>query len=121
VRGLGVSPLRQADGERGAPVAIAGYPENEGLTMVAGRLGQTANVLSDDAYGRGPVPRRILAFRGRVRHGNSGGPLIDGSGRVVGTVFAARTGSAAGYAVPPRIVNAALADARRPVSTGDCS
>ncbi|MDQ3777930.1 MAG: MarP family serine protease, partial [Actinomycetota bacterium] len=77
VRGLSAPPLRQADADQGDPVAIAGYPENEGLTAVPGRVGQTANVLSEDAYGRRPVARRILAFRGSVRHGNSGGPLLD--------------------------------------------
>jgi S1-C subfamily serine protease len=78
-------------------------------------------VLSEDAYGRGPVVRRITSFRGKVRRGNSGGPLIDREGRVVGTVFASRTGSNAGYAVPPDIVADALGKAREPVSTGPCA
>jgi S1-C subfamily serine protease len=56
-----------------------------------------------------------------VRPGNSGGPLVDSAGRVIGTVFASRIDGGAGYAVPPEIVDDALAAARRgPVSTGDC-
>lgn len=118
---LALRPLAAADAPEGTPVAIAGYPENRPLTLRPGRIGQTATVLSQDAYGRGPVSRRILGFRGVVRRGNSGGPLLDGQGRVVGTVFASRTGSAAGYAVPPEVVTDALARAAGPVSTGDCA
>jgi S1-C subfamily serine protease len=121
VPGLERRPLRQADAPTGSPVGIAGYPENGPLRLVPGRVGGTGTVLSEDAYGRGPVSRRITSFRGRVRRGNSGGPLIDRDGRVVGTVFASRTGSAAGYAIEPEIVADALARARGPVSTGDCA
>lgn len=119
--GLGVDTLRQSEAREAAAVAIVGYPESGPLTAVSGRIGQTASVLSEDAYGRGPVVRRITSFRGKVRRGNSGGPLIDREGRVVGTVFASRTGSNAGYAVPPNIVADALGKAREPVSTGPCA
>jgi S1-C subfamily serine protease len=102
-------------------VAIAGYPGNGPLTATPGRVGGTATVISEDAYGNGPVTRRITSFRGRVRRGNSGGPLLDGAGRVVGTVFASRTGTNAGYAVPPDLVRGALAGARGRVSTGPCA
>ncbi|HEU6445942.1 MAG TPA: MarP family serine protease [Gaiellaceae bacterium] len=121
VDGLNRRPLVQDDAGEGTPVAIAGYPENGPLTAAPGRVGGTATVISQDAYGSGPVSRRITSFRGRVRRGNSGGPLLDGAGRVVGTVFASRTGSEAGYAVPPDIVGDALSRARRPVSTGACA
>lgn len=113
--------LAQTKARQGTPVAIVGYPENGPLTLVPGRVGGTATVLSDDAYGRGPLTRRIMSFRGRVRHGNSGGPLLNGDGRVVGTVFASRTGSAAGYAVDPDLVRDAIAGARGPVSSGPCA
>lgn len=121
VSGLGVDTLRRSEAREGAPVAIVGYPESGPLTAVAGRIGQTASVLSEDAHGRGPVLRRITSFRGTVRRGNSGGPLIDRAGRMVGTVFASRTGSNAGYAVPPDLVGDALEKAREPVSTGPCA
>jgi S1-C subfamily serine protease len=121
VAGLNRRPLTQSEPGEGEPVGIAGYPENGPLTVTPGRVGGTATVISEDAYGRGPVTRRIMSFRGRVRRGNSGGPLLDGAGRVVGTVFASRTGSDAGYAVPPDIVGEALARARGPVSTGPCA
>lgn len=118
--GLNAPPLEQAEPREGQSAAIMGFPENQPLTVRSGRLGPSVTVLSEDAYGHGPVTRRITSFRGDVRPGNSGGPLVDSSGRVVGTVFASRIKGTVGYAVPPDIVDDALADADGPVSTGDC-
>ena len=122
VQGLRAPPLRMVDPVEGAAVAIVGYPESGPLTATPARVGQTGEVLMDDAYGRGPIRRTVTTLRGQVRHGNSGGPAIDGNGRVEATIFAARVGSdAAGYGVPSAIVRASLADAgARPVSTGPC-
>ena len=120
VAGLDAVPLRLVNPVEGAAVAILGYPENGPLTATPGRIGQTGAVLADDAYGRGPVERRITTLRGIVRSGNSGGPAVDGQGRVQATIFAARIGSPSGYGVPTTIVRAALADADREVSSGPC-
>jgi S1-C subfamily serine protease len=121
VPGLRAPPLQPADADPESEVAIVGFPESGALRVEPGRIGRTATALSEDAYGNGPVTRRITSFRGVVRRGNSGGPLIDRAGRVVGTVFASRTGSAAGYAVPTSVVRDALARARGSVSTGPCA
>ena len=121
VAGLGGRPLPLVEPDEGTAVAILGYPENGPFTATAGRIGQTGNILTDDAYGRGPVSRRITTLRGVVRRGNSGGPAVDAQGRVQATIFAARIGSAAGYGVPAGIVRAALASAgTATVSTGPC-
>jgi S1-C subfamily serine protease len=118
---LGSPALEQADPRSGSAVAILGYAENGPLAVRPGRVGRTGVVLSEDAYGRGPVSRRITSLRGDVRRGNSGGPLVDADGRVVGTVFASRPEGGAGYAIPPDVVSEAIARARGgPVSTGDC-
>jgi S1-C subfamily serine protease len=119
--GLNAPPLEQAEPREGQSAAIMGFPENQPLTVRPARLGRTVTVLSEDAYGRGPVTRKITSFRGEVRPGNSGGPLVDSRGRVVGTVFASRIQGSVGYAVPPDVVDDALADVtKEPVSTGDC-
>lgn len=115
-------PLPLADPRSGVAVAIVGYPENGPLTSTPGRIGRTSQVLTRDAYGRGPVSRSITALAGRVRHGNSGGPAIDRQGRVQTTVFAARVNSGGGFGVPTSVVERALADAgQEPVSTGACA
>ena len=122
VEGLDAPPLEVArDPESGTSAAILGFPLNGPYDVRAGRLGQTREVVSQDAYGRGPVRRTIVSLRGAVRSGNSGGPMVDGAGRVVTTIFAATTsGPRGGYGVPNAIVRARLADASGPVSTGPC-
>ena len=84
-------------------------------------MGDTRRVVSSDAYGQGPVERTMTALRGLVRSGNSGGPMVDGEGRVVTTVFAATTrGPRGGYGVPNAVVRRALGGLGGPVSTGPC-
>jgi S1-C subfamily serine protease len=107
----------------GTSAAVLGFPGNRAYDVRPARLGVTATTLTDDAYGRGPIRRRITALRGLVRPGNSGGPVVDGQGRVVTTVFAATVSAAvnAGFGVPDSIVRDALSRARGPVDTGPCA
>ena len=123
--GLGdVRPLRlNPNGREGDSAAILGFPENGPYDVRPGRLGHTSTVVTQDAYGRGPVERSITSLRGLVRSGNSGGPMVDASGRVVTTIFAASVsdGGRAGFGVPDEIVRDALQRAGRPVDTGPCA
>jgi S1-C subfamily serine protease len=121
VPGLSARPLPIAAPREGAPVAIVGYPENGPLAATPGRVGQTARIATDDAYGEGPVSRFVTSLRGRIRHGNSGGPAVDSGGAVQVTVFAARADSSGGFGVPARVVRSVLSRARGTVSTGPCS
>jgi S1-C subfamily serine protease len=110
------------DPTRGEPGAVLGYPQNGPFRAAAARLGATQAFSSQDAYGRGPISRSITTFRGRVRAGNSGGPVVDAAGRVMTTVFASTVGGErGGYGVPNRVVRRTLAQAKRPVSTGACA
>lgn len=109
--------------ERGVDAAVLGYPENGPYTVAPARIGTTAEVTSQDSYGRGPVRREMTAFRGEVRSGNSGGPVVDAEGEVQTTVFAASTGAGprSGLGVPNRIAERALDGPREPVGTGPCA
>jgi hypothetical protein len=106
----------------GTSGAILGFPENGPYDVEPGRLGPTLTATTQDAYGRGPIRRRITTLRGQVRHGNSGGPMVDGRGRVLATIFASaeRGGRGDGYGVPDSIVRDALGRAQDPVDTGPC-
>jgi S1-C subfamily serine protease len=111
-----------AEPRRGRSGAVLGYPENGPYSLTPARLGDTRTVVSEDSYGRGPFRRRLAFLRGRVRSGNSGGPLVDSAGRVLATVFASTTsGPSGGYAIPNDVVEAALAQVRGPVDTGPCT
>jgi S1-C subfamily serine protease len=123
VPGLGLPALSLVssppDGRGGA---ILGYPENGPFDVQAGRIGQTEQVVTQDAYGRGPVSRLLTPLRGLVRPGNSGGPVVDSSGEVLTTVFAGTTGSGppGGYGVANTTVARVLEGADAPVGTGPC-
>ena len=123
VPGLKARPLPLADAPGpGRSAAILGFPENGPYDVRAGRLGATRTTVTSDAYGRGPVQRRLTSLRGVVRSGNSGGPMVDGKGRVVATIFAATTsGPRGGFGVPNSVTKKVLAGAREPVGTGPCA
>jgi S1-C subfamily serine protease len=121
VPGLRAPALARSGGDVGEPIGILGYPENGPFRAEPGRLGATETVISQDAYGNGPLRRRMTAVRGRIRSGNSGGPAVDGRGRAVATVFAAaQSGPPGGFGVPDAVVARALARAGGPVDTGPC-
>ena len=110
----------------GTSAAILGYPLDGPFDAEPARIGQTQMIRTQDAYGTGNILRSITPLRGRTRPGNSGGPLVDGAGQVLATVFAAITGSGAngGFAVPNGLVRAQLSAAQAatgPVSTGPCA
>jgi S1-C subfamily serine protease len=123
VDSLDSPPLRLVpDPASGTPGAVLGYPENGSFTISPARLGATGAVISQDAYGRGPVTRQMTALRGEIHSGNSGGPMVDGAGEVLTTIFAATTeGRPSGYGVPNEVVREALADAGGEVGTGPCT
>ena len=122
VSGVPVLRLNERAGQ-GASAAILGFPENGPYDVRPARVGQTTTVISQDAYGRGPVRRSITSLRGLVRSGNSGGPAVDAAGRVVATIFAASVsdGGQSGFGVPDSIVREALGRATGPVDTGPCA
>ncbi len=119
-----------SDPRAGTPAAILGYPLDGPFDAEPGRIGQTQPIRTQDAYGEGEIVRSITTLRGRVRPGNSGGPMVDAAGQVVATVFAAITGGTdaganeGGFAVPNAVVRSELAVARTssgPVGTGHCA
>jgi S1-C subfamily serine protease len=128
VPGLRLPPLSFAPVARsGTAAAILGYPLDGPFNVQPGRIGQTGTVRTQNAYGQGNVARSITPLRGKIRPGNSGGPVVDARGRVLATVFAAITETArpGGFAIPDDLVaaqvRAAHARELRPVANGHCA
>jgi len=124
VPGLGLPTLSlAANASAETAGAVLGYPENGPFDARPARIGTTQRILTDDAYGNGPVSRLLTPLRGLVRPGNSGGPLVDSSGEVLTTVFASTSGggSRGGYGVANATVAHVLAGAGAMVGTGECS
>lgn len=109
----------------GDPAVVAGYPGNGQLQMTPARVRQTLVARGKDIYGSSTVIRNIYSLRGIVRSGNSGGPLLDSKGEVVGVVFAkSTTNDDTGYALTMKEVANALRSTGGRTSTvpsGSCA
>lgn len=124
VPGLALEPLPLAGSpEPGTEGAVAGYPGVGEFALAPARLGTTGVVRSQDSYGRGPIEREMTSFRAKVASGNSGGPVIDGDGRVLTTVFASALGRgpAQGLGVPNAVTRKMLGRAGGKADTGPCT
>ncbi len=122
----GTAPVLEfADAAPQDAVVIAGYPEDGPYDLRAGRIRAEQRLRSPNIYGNGTVIREVYSLRGLVRPGNSGGPIVNPRGDVVGVVFAASvTDADTGYALTTDQVAQAAAQGRagtQPVSTGGCA
>jgi S1-C subfamily serine protease len=75
-------------GERGTEGAVVGYPGGGSETVQPAVVDGAIEAAGRDIYNQKPVTREIYVIQAKVRPGNSGGPMVDMQGRVVGIVFA---------------------------------
>lgn len=125
VPGLKVSPLMFAGAAKtGDGAIVIGYPQDGPYRADAARIRGTQDARGPNIYQDKTVVRQIYALRGRVRPGNSGGPLIDPTGKVYGVIFAAAADDPqTGYALTAREVASDAAAGRtatKAVSTRNC-
>ena len=81
--GLGLAPA-----SRGTEGAVIGYPGGGGEKIEPAVVDGAVEAQGRDIYSANPVTRQVYVIQGRVRPGNSGGPLVDLQGKVLGIVFA---------------------------------
>lgn len=109
----------------GADSVVVGFPENGPYTISPTRVRDRLDARGLDIYNDGTVVREVYSVRGIIRPGNSGGPMLDAEGRVVGMVFArSASDPETGYALTLDEIDGTLRGALErtdPVGTGDCA
>ncbi|MCY0904036.1 MarP family serine protease [Arthrobacter sp. H14-L1] len=75
----------------GQPAAFAGYPHGGPFQTKPATVQRVSTVLVPDIYGQNPSSEEVYQLSADVQPGNSGGPLLDEAGQVVGAVFAKST------------------------------
>ena len=98
----------------GAPVAAIGSPFAEDQSLSVGVIsGLDRSIESLTGF----ATTGAIQTDAAINHGNSGGPLLDGRGRVLGINAQIQTstgdGSGVGFAVPADVVRRSLAQLRR--------
>lgn len=80
--------LSFANGDRGTTGAVIGYPGGGAERVEPAVVDGAVTAEGRDIYNSSLVTRQIFVLQSVVRPGNSGGPLVDTNGRVLGIVFA---------------------------------
>lgn len=126
VPGLTLNPMRLLGTvQSGTTGAVIGYPGGGRETVVGARVVARTTAVGRDIYSSSLVRREIYVLRAKVRKGDSGGPVVDRSGRPIGVVFAASTVDPnEGYALTNaelRTVLGQVGSSRAAVGVGRCA
>jgi S1-C subfamily serine protease len=73
----------------GTDAVVLGYPGGGEFAATPARVRETIELNGPDIYRTTTVNRGVYTIRGTVRQGNSGGPMINRAGQVLGVVFGA--------------------------------
>jgi S1-C subfamily serine protease len=126
VNGLSESPLTldPADVGRGTQAVVLGYPGGGPFTADAAGVMAQFEAEGRDIYGQGLTIRSVYEIQALVRPGNSGGPLVEPNGQVIGVVFSRSTTNAdIGYALAsPGVLSKvqAVGSSDKATGTGPC-
>ncbi len=127
VSDLAGKPLELTSGSSpaGTPGAVLGYPNGGDFNVSLAAILDQFIASGRNIYDRGSIERDVYEVRAAVVPGNSGGPLINKEGRVMGVIFAQSTSHQnVGYALTSDQVRKDLTTAiqrDRAVSTGQCT
>lgn len=122
---MALPPLGKAAASQGTQGAAIGYPGGGPETVSAAVINGQVLARGRDIYGQNLVDRNIWIIQANVQPGNSGGPLVDLNGRVVGVIFAASTSTQGqAYALTDAEVQPDIDQAQgqtQPVAVGPCA
>ncbi len=125
VPNLPITPLQFAEqpAPKGTDAVVMGYPGGGGFLATPARVREIIELNGPDIYRTTTVTREVYTVRGTVRQGNSGGPMINRSGKVLGVVFGAAVDDAdTGFVLTAKEVEhqrAKIGNTQR-VATGTC-
>ncbi|NMO92195.1 MarP family serine protease [Actinomycetospora sp. TBRC 11914] len=118
-------PFNFSGANTGDNAVALGYPLDGPFTSSAAKIRQRIQLRGPDIYDSSTVTRDVYTIRGQVRSGNSGGPLVNPQGQVIGVVFGAAVDQGdTGFVLTADQVRAALnaaPNATSRVSTGSCA
>jgi S1-C subfamily serine protease len=123
VPGLGEPSLGAASAVVGETDAVFGHPFGQvPIEVSPARVLRRLTTDIGDIYDRPAAPRQILVLNSQIDPGDSGAPLVNSAGKVVGVAFAASNlRPTVAYAVAAEEIAPVLAQPRSgPVSTGPC-
>ncbi|MCG5432808.1 acid resistance serine protease MarP [Mycobacterium sp. MYCO198283] len=116
-------PFAPEPAETGDSAVVLGYPGGGAFTATPARIRDILPLNGPDIYRTTTVTRQVYTIRGTVRQGNSGGPLIDAQGQVLGVVFGAAVDDAdTGFVLTAQEIGPQRARAAntQAVDTGAC-
>ncbi len=118
-------PLDASTVSRGTQAAVLGYPGGGPFDVVPAGVMDEFQAQGRDIYGQGLTEREVYELQAVVRPGNSGGPLVEPDGEVIGVVFSrSTTNNDVGYALTSPGVLAEVQRAKTltaTVGTGPCT
>jgi S1-C subfamily serine protease len=123
VPGLGQPSLGLGSAVVGETDAVFGHPFGQAAIEVSpARVLRRVTADIGDIYDRPSTPRQILVLNSQIDPGDSGAPLVNSAGKVVGVAFAvSNLRQATAFAVASEELASVLARPRGgPVSTGPC-
>ncbi len=88
VPGFSAPGLGFGTAERGTQGAVIGYPGGGAERTTPAVVNGSVSAEGRDIYNQNLVTRQVFVLQASVHPGNSGGPLVDLQGRVLGMVFA---------------------------------
>jgi len=109
--------------DSGTDALLLGYPGGGDFVATPVCIREVGELNGPDIYRTGTVTREVYTIRGTVRQGNSGGPMIDRTGKVLGVVFGAAVDDAdTGFVLTANEVSSQLAKIgnTQRVPTGAC-
>jgi S1-C subfamily serine protease len=122
---LGMTPLNDAAARAGTQGAAIGYPGGGREVVSPAVINNQVVARGRDIYGQNLVDRSIWITQAHVEPGNSGGPLVDLEGNVIGVIFAASTSQQEqAYALTDAEVQPDIDQAQgrtQPVAIGPCA